>query len=135
MPSILNSPRGHNAFRKLTVADSSGNEVEITCNSTSLVLDDGLLLSDGTNTVDIGADANGMTVAGKLTLNSANSGLYLSANTTGYIPEAQDAVPDTNTDALLTFVSNSTGNYVCINQTGSTWYYLNVTTDAPTVGG
>jgi hypothetical protein len=135
MPSIITSPRGHRAFQKLTIQDGSGNDVAITCNSTSLVLDDGLRLSDGTNTVDVGADANGMTVAGKITLNSANSGLSLSANTTGYIPEAVDALPETNTDALLTFISNSTGNYVAINQTGTTWYYLNVTTEAPTVGG
>lgn len=134
MPSIISSPRGHRAFQKLTIQDGSGNDVGITCNSTSLVLDDGLRLSDGTNTVDVGADANGMTVAGKITLNSANSGLSLSANTTGYIPEAVSAVPSTNTDALLTFISNSTGNYAAINQTGTTWYYLNVTTVAPTVG-
>ena len=111
MPSIISSPRGHRAFQKLTIQDGSGNDVEL------------------------GADANGLTVGGKITLNSASSGLYLSANTTGYIPEAVDTLPTTDTDALLAFISNSTGNYVAINQTGTTWYYLNVTTVAPTVGG
>jgi len=134
MPSIITSPRGHRAFQKLTIQDGSGNDVAITNNSTSLVLDDGIRLSDGSNTVDLGADANGLTVAGKITLDAGNSGLYLSANSTGYIPEAQAEVPSTNTDALVTFMSNSTGNYALINQTAGTWYYLNVTTVAPTVG-
>ena len=66
----------------------------------------------------------------KLTIN----GRTFSANSTGYIPEVESALPETDGDALLTFISNSTGNYVAINQTGSTWYYLNVTTVAPTVG-
>jgi len=132
MPSIITSPRGHRAFQKLTIQDGSGNDVAITVNSTSLVLDDGIRLSDGTNTVDIGADANGLTVAGKVTLNSGSSGLYLSANSTGYIPEAQAAIPSTESDAIFTFGTNSTGHFVAVNTTGTTWKYLNVTDTQPT---
>lgn len=63
----------------------------------------------------------------KLTIN----GRTFSANSTGYIPETESTMPSTNGDALFTFISNSTGNYLAINQTGTTWVYVNTTSVAP----
>ena len=135
MPSVITSPRGHRAFEKLTIQDGSGNSIAITANSTALLLDDGLQLSDGSNTVDIGADANGLTVAGKVTFDSGNSGLSLSANTTGFIPETIAAEPSTDTAALFAMLADSTGNCLLVNSTGTTWSYVNYSSVRPTLGG
>lgn len=128
MPTILNSPRGHNAFKKLTLQDASGNDVAITCNSTSLVLDDGIRLSDGTNTLDLSVDASGLIVPGQVTLNSSK---YISANSTGFIFQHAAAVPSTRSSAKLIQLTDSTGTAFVINQTGTTWAYLNTTSVRP----
>mgnify|MGYP001124515787 CR=1 FL=1 len=180
MPSIIGSPREHHGYKKLTVQDGSGNSVEVTCNSTAMIIDDGVRLSDGTNTLYLAANSTGLVSGSGITLTSGsntielsanstamvssagvrltsgsdtvdltanstgvavnggiklNSGLHFSANSTGFIPETVSSVPSTDTDALFSVYANSTGNYMLINQTGTTWYYLNVTTVAPTVGG
>lgn len=130
MPNILNSPRGHNAFRRLTIQDSNGNDVAITCNSTSLILDDGIRLSDGTNTLYLSVDASGLIIPGRVTVNSVRN---ISANSTGFIFGAQAAKPSARSASKVTFLTNSTGNNaIVINTTGTTWKYCNVTSVLPT---
>lgn len=110
MARYQNTPRESLALRQLTLQDGSGN------------------------TVVIGSDANGAAIQGKLTLNSDDSGLYLGANTTGYILEAIAEVPSTETAAQIALVTNSTATYLMVNQTGTTWAYLSTTSVAPTLG-
>lgn len=104
MPNILNSPRGHNAFKKLTLQDGAGNKVEFTNNSTSLTINKPLTL---------------------------NSNKYISSNSTGFIFQHATAVPSTRSSAKLIQLTDSTGTAFVINETGTTWAYLNTTSIRP----
>ena len=57
---------------------------------------------------------------------------YIRANSTGYIFEAEAAVPTTDNGVAITLLSNSTGVALLINSTGTTWKYLLTTSVQPT---
>lgn len=106
-----NSPRGlfsKNAIEvdNLFMRDYSINTAIITANSTAVILAGGIKISD----------AQGLT-----------------ADSTGIIHgDPAAALPTADHGVAWTVVSNSTGVTICVNTTGTTWKFLNVTTDQPT---
>ena len=69
------------------------------------------------NTVDLTNDANGVVVSGSQIRTSS----------------AASALPgDVDVGAGLRLGENSTGHFIAINSTGTTWKYLNVTSKQPT---
>lgn len=80
--------------------------------------------SDSSNLLS--GNSTGLVVAGKVKLNNS---LYIGANSTAYIIGKRTAVPTTRNLGGIVFVSNSTGSMLAINTTGTTWKYLNVTSE------
>lgn len=102
-----NSPRGLMANRRLEIADSTGNDVVLTADSSGLVLDAGVKISD----------AQGVT-----------------GNTTGLVfANPMSALPgNVDNGVLIGLLSNSTGVALVINSTDTTHKYLQVTSVQPT---
>jgi hypothetical protein len=88
--------------------------------------------ADGNSTSVITGNSTGVVVAGGVKVSNAR---HITANSTAFILTTESALPETDNGAAFTMIQDSTGNvYLAVNQTGTTWYYLNVTTVAPTVG-
>ena len=104
MPSIITTPRRHTAHRRITISDGTGNDTVITNDSDGLSLDGALTLSDDK---------------------------YINANSTGFFFEFATSVPSTRSDAKFLQITDSTGTAFVINQTGTTWVYLNTTSVRP----
>jgi hypothetical protein len=97
-----NSPRGLWAKAKFIVGTSS--TVALTGNSTGLVLSKGIKISNARQ---------------------------VTANSTGFIVTGETALPATDQGVAFTMGSNSTGAWMAVNTTATTWKYLNVTTKQP----
>jgi hypothetical protein len=87
------------------------------------------------NRIDIGANQ----LTGDSTALVLNQGLkvsnarYITADSTGFVLTAESALPGSVDGGVqFTMISNSTGVAMAVNSTGTTWKYLNVTTDQPT---
>lgn len=88
--------------------------------------------------------ANALVVGGASTLNGTASVAYLSLQGTGTDPvlygntqtivvqNPLTAKPTADRGVAFTLISNSTGVAMCVNTTGTTWKYLNVTAIQPT---
>lgn len=100
-----NSPKGLFIKRQLGVTNSTGNVTNLTANSTGLVLDKQIKLSNAQQ---------------------------LGANSTGFILGSRANKPATRSSAKIAQLTDSTGrNAVMVNTTGTTWKYLNVTSVLP----
>ena len=141
------SPRGLFAKQRIDIQDE-----QITQNSTGLVLNQGITISNQANAALTG-DSTGLVVAGGVKVsNQANAvvtgdstGLILvgdlqinalrriTADSTGYVLTAEAALPGSvDGGDQFTMISNSTGVALAVNSTGTTWKYLNVTVAQPT---
>ena len=112
------SPRGLWAKKRIDVGAS-----QITANSTGLVLNAGIKVSNKANAVLTG---NSTGIVTNAQIRVANK-RYLNANSTGFIVTAESAIPTTDNGAAFTFISNSTGFFGALNTTGTTWKYFEVT--------
>lgn len=72
MAHSQNSPRGLFAKRQITLADTSGNSVNLTSNSSGVLLSGGLQVS-GLTAAKITANSTGLLIGSR----------YISTNTTG----------------------------------------------------
>ena len=85
--------------------------------------------------VDVGAqqltdDATNLVLSGGIKISNARS---LTANSTGFVAgTTESAIPTTDEGAAFTIGENSTGVFMAINSTGTTWKYLNTTSVQPT---
>lgn len=118
------TPRGMRAAQRIDVGSQ-----QLTSDSTGLVLNNGIKVSNKANAVLTG-DSTGLVVVGDI--NIANK-RRLNANSTGFLPSTVSALPgDVQMDGIA-FIKNSTGVLaLAINTTGTTWKYLNVTSLIPT---
>jgi hypothetical protein len=87
------------------------------------------------NRIDIGSNQ----LTGDSTALVLNAGVkvsnarYITADSTGFILTAEASLPGSvDGGNQFTLISNSTGVALAVNSTGTTWKYLNVTTDQPT---
>ena len=78
-------------------------------------------LTDGTTYLNLN---NGIRISGARVL-SANSTAFVAGTT-------ESAIPTTDEGAAFTIGENSTGVFMAINSTGTTWKYLNTTSVQPT---
>jgi len=147
MASPQNSPRGRFAKERVDVGSqqltynsttlnlSGGIKVSgaaggvITANSTSANFAKGVKVSNGAGGL-LTANSTGLTLAGTLTLGGAITGS--DSTTNGIVLTATAALPGDASLEGFAFLSNSTGNALLINTTGTTWKYLNVTAAQPT---
>jgi hypothetical protein len=67
--------------------------------------------------------SGGLTLGGIMTGSGVGGGIVLASTA---------ALPGAVSLEGLGLLSNSTGNAIIVNTTGTTWKYLNVTTDQPT---
>ena len=144
-----NSPRGLWAKKRIDIVGSSSDTITgnstgivlgagikisnranatITGNSTGIVLVAGIKISNQANATITG-DASGIVVAGAIKISNKKS---ISANATGLILPTSAAIPTARSSCKFAILTNSTGNAVLINTTGTTWKYLNVTSVLPT---
>lgn len=120
------------AKRSLEIADSTGNDVIVTANSSGLELDAGLKLNNSTSeTAQITTDSSGIILDGGIKISNAQG---ITANSSGLVfANPLDALPGAvDNGVFIGLVSNSTGVALVINTTGTTHKFLNVTADQPT---
>lgn len=92
---------------------------------------DNLFMRDySITTAMLTANSTGAVLAGGLSISASQQ---LTANSSGIIHgDPVAALPTADHGVAWTVVSNSTGVAICVNTTGTTWKFLNVTTDQPT---
>jgi len=123
-----NSPRGLFAKTRIDLGAQ-----QITASSTALLLNGALSVS-GNTTGKITMDSTGRTlVSGGLTITgkSLTMGQIVTGDSTAFVSNVS-ALPGDYSTGTLSFGDNSTGSWVAVRTTGTTWKYLNVTTVLPT---
>lgn len=106
---------------------------QLTASSTTLVLNGGLTTAGALTQVGNTAITGTLDVSSTVSVGAGN--WTLNSNTTAFIVTAEAAAPATRNHSAgfvaLAAVSNSTGRYLMINTTGTTWWYLNATSVVP----
>jgi len=144
-----NSPRGLFAMNRIDIDDAqltddasgnllasaglalSGQSDAITQTASTLKVPVGLSLSGRTEVIT--QDASGVNLPGAISL-SGQSGL-ITQSSTGVVLPTVTTIPSARAgNGTLSVISDSTGQCVVINQTGTTWVYLNITSVRPTIG-
>lgn len=123
MASPQNSPRGRFAKERVDVGSQ-----QLTYNSTSVNLSGGVKVSGAAGGL-LTANSTAVTLSGGLTLGGIMTGSGVGG---GIVLASTAALPGDASLEGLGLVSNSTGNAIIVNTTGTTWKYLNVTTAQPT---
>ena len=110
--------RGMRAAERIDVGGA-----QLTATSTTLVLNGGLTTAGALTQVGNTAITGTLDVSSTISVGAGN--WTLNSNTTAFIVTAEAAVPSTRNHAAglvaLAAVSNSTGRYLMINTTGTTW--------------
>ena len=123
MARAQNSAKGLFQKDRIDVGSNS-----ITGNSTALILDAGLKVS---NAQTITANSTAVVFGGGVKVSNAQT---LTANSTGLVfgDPASTLPGSVDNGVLIGLISNSTGVALFINSTGTTHVYLNVTSIQPT---
>jgi hypothetical protein len=109
------------------------NANSITQNSTAVLIPDGIALSGKTSAYAITQNSTGVMLKGGLALSGKATTLAITQNSTAVIFPVgirltKVALPSGRRGpGCVVMVSNSTGNLLALNTTGTTWKYLNVT--------
>lgn len=122
MAQPQNSPRGLFSKQQINVGTQ-----ELTYNSTALLVSGGIQITGAGGLLS--ANSTGLTLPGTLVLGGAITG---SGSGAAVLVTATAALPGNVSAEGFSFLSNSTGNALLVNTTGTTWKYLNVTTAQPT---
>jgi len=103
---------------------------QLTGDSTSLILNAGIKVSNAAGGA-LTANSTGLIAAKGVKI---SNNLMLTANSTGCVgsADAGSALPGAVSDNVFQIGSNSTGSWLAVRTTGTTWKYLNVTAVLPT---
>lgn len=95
----------------------------VTGDSTGIVIVGGAKISNKANAVVTG-DSTGIVIVGGAKISNKR---VITANSTGFIVTAESAIPTTDEGVCFTMGTDSTGVWMAINATGTTWKYLRAT--------